>query len=197
MKVSIIIPTYNRADKLYISLLSLTNQTFKDFEVIVCDDGSIDNTKEVVEGFSSQLNITYNSDNNFGGPAKPRNRGIRLAKGEIIAFLDSDDWWFPNKLEVSLKYLQQYDFIYHDLQKYNSHSVFKGIVKGRILSGDVFKNLLINGNCIPNSSVMIKRNIIELVGYFSEDKNLIAVEDYEYWLRVSLVTSNFFISKKH
>jgi len=86
--ISVIIPTYNRSKELKRCLESLTRQTYKKFEVIVCDDGSTDNTKEVVNSYRNVLNIIYIKDENFGGPARPRNNGIKLSNGEYIAFLD-------------------------------------------------------------------------------------------------------------
>jgi glycosyltransferase involved in cell wall biosynthesis len=187
--VSIIIPTYNRANDLDRCLKSLQNQTYKNFEVLVCDDGSTDNTEEIVAKYNSILTIKYIKDDNFGGPASPRNNGISEAKGDWICFLDSDDWWYPNKLEVSLPYLEDYDLIYHDLDIYTNVQKSNGVAKGRILNGNIAKDLIINGNGIVNSSVLIRKNIVDLVGKITEDKNLIAVEDYDYWIRVAKVTN--------
>jgi glycosyltransferase involved in cell wall biosynthesis len=102
VSVSVIIPTYNQSKDLNRCLLSLVDQTFKNFEVIICDDGSYDDTKQIVRQFHSKLEIKYLYNANFGGPAHPRNCGIKAAKGEYIAFLDSDDWWCNNKLEFSI-----------------------------------------------------------------------------------------------
>ena len=191
MLVSIIIPTYNRADKLNRCLKSLEQQTCKNFEVIICDDGSTDHTRDVVELYKGKLDLIYNYDTNFGGPAKPRNKGLQSAKGQFIAFLDSDDWWYPSKLEVSLRYLKDFDIVYHDLDKYVTDEIKKGIEHARPVKEDVFKDLLINGNALNNSSVVIRKSIVEKVGYFSEDINLIAVEDADYWIRVAKVTAKF------
>lgn len=190
-KVSIVIPTYNRGDQLRICLKSLQEQSFKNFEVLVCDDGSTDNTFTVVEEFKDVLNLNYIKDVNFGGPAKPRNNGLKQAKGEIIAFLDSDDWWYPNKLEVSIPYFSDYDLVYHDLDIYKSLEKSNGVAKGRVLSGNIAKDLLLNGNGIINSSVLIRKSIVDLVGEITEDKNLIAVEDFDYWIRAAKITDRF------
>ena len=189
--VSVVIPTYNRANDLERCLKSLENQTFKNFEVVVCDDGSTDDTEEVVRRFDSVLTIQYIKDENFGGPARPRNNGIKKAKGNVIAFLDSDDWWYPNKLEVSLKCLEKYDFVYHNLDKYYSLHKTKGKVYGRELYDNITKDLLVNSNGIPNSSVMIRKAVVDKIGFITEDKGLIAVEDVDYWLRASLVSNKF------
>jgi len=189
--VSIIIPTFNRKDQLRVCLKSLQGQTFKNFEVIVCDDGSTDDTKDVINDFNGILNLIYIKDKNFGGPAMPRNNGLQKAKGNIIAFLDSDDWWYPSKLEVALPFLSEYDLVYHDLDIFNSQQKHKGIAKGRVLNNKITKDLIINGNGINNSSVLVKKKIIDLVGNITTDKNLIAVEDYDYWIRISQVSNRF------
>lgn len=189
--VSIIIPTYNRANDLQRCLESLSNQSYKNFEVLVCDDGSTDNTEEIVKKFESGLAIQYIKDVNFGGPAKPRNNGINEAKGNVIAFLDSDDWWYPNKLEVSLSYLEEYDLVHHDLDIYVNLKESKGVARGRVLKGEILKDLIINGNGIVNSSVIVRKTIVDLVGEITEDKNLIAVEDNDYWIRISKITDKF------
>mgnify|MGYP003450178492 CR=1 FL=1 len=191
--VSVIIPTYNRAFELDRCLNSLVNQTVNCFEVIVCDDGSTDNTSEVVEKYKTLLNITYLKDVNFGGPSRPRNNGIKQSQGDIIAFLDSDDWWYPNKLEVSMKYIVDYDIVYHNLEIKSDNNKFRGVVKSKKLDEfNVFKDLIINGNPIPNSSVLIKKDIVNIIGFVSEEEELIAVEDYDFWIRVSRHTNKFY-----
>lgn len=189
--VSVIIPTYNRANDLQRCLESLINQSYKNFEVLVCDDGSTDHTEEIVKKFESKLTIQYIKDVNFGGPAKPRNNGIKKAKGNVIAFLDSDDWWYPNKLEVSVNYLNEYDLVHHNLDIYVNINKPKDIARGRAFKGDILKDLIINGNGIVNSSVLVKKTIVDLVGEITENKNLIAVEDNDYWIRIAKLTDRF------
>ncbi|WP_276091100.1 glycosyltransferase [Pedobacter sp. JY14-1] len=184
---SIIIPTFNRAEKLVRCLNSLVEQTFKNFEVIVCDDGSTDETSSVIDAFNGKLHLKYLCSENFGGPARPRNNGITASKGEYIAFLDSDDWWYSQKLERMLGYIGHYDLIYHDLDKYGPSGRLKGVINGRQINH--FKEILVSGNGIPNSSVVISRALIQQVGPISEDVNLIAVEDTDYWIRVLKVSN--------
>lgn len=198
LKVSVIIPTFNRSVELKRCLESLASQTYKNFEVIVCDDGSTDNTMEVTFEFSSRLDIKYSFENNSGGPAKPRNRGIKISSDDatIIAFLDSDDWWYPKKLEECVKYIKEYDLVYHDLDMYRSENKKVGVVKGRKMKNPILEDLLIFGNGIPNSSVLIKKSLINIVGDFDEDKRLIATEDADYWIRVSQYSNKFFYLNK-
>ncbi len=189
---SVIIPTYNRANNLGRCLASLVAQSYKNFEVIVCDDGSTDNTKEVVESYRSQLDIVYSQGEHWGGPAVPRNRGIALARTKWICFLDSDDWWYPNKLEECAKYLNSADVIYHDLDVYDNSSgrLFRRM-HSRQLTDDPFTDLMLNNNALPNSSVVVRKGILEQVGGMTEDKKLVSTEDFDCWLKIARVTKRF------
>jgi glycosyltransferase involved in cell wall biosynthesis len=194
---SVIIPTYNRGDSLIKVLNSLVNQTYKNFEVIVCDDGSVDNTEEVVNSFKDIINVKYFWMENWGGPARPRNIGINKSVGKWICFLDSDDWWYSNKLESCLPFINEYDLIYHSLDIFDCNKQIKTYKKiGKKLNSDVLKNLIINGNVIPNSSVVVNKSLLLKAGNISEEKSLVAVEDYDMWLRIAKITSKFkFINK--
>ena len=190
---SIVIPTFNRAEKVSRALKSVLNQSFSDFEVLVMDDGSTDNTAEVVEKFSDSR-IKYEWGKNFGGPAAPRNRGWKLAQGKYIAFLDSDDWWVSTKLEESLKVLDQgFDLVYHDLYivKKNDQKYFFKKVHSRKFKSPVFNDLLNYGNGIFNSSVVVRKDKLDAVGGLSEDPDFIASEDFDLWLRIAKVTDKF------
>jgi len=188
---SIIIPTYNSADKLKNALDSVMQQTFKDFEVIVCDDGSTDHTREVVNGFSSRLNIKYLWGEHWGGPARPRNNGIKAAQGDYIAFLDADDQWYANKLEISKRFLSDADVVFHDFDIYTprGRTRFKKI-KGRYLRRPVFVDLMRNENALTNSGVVVRKSILEEVGGLNEGF-LTCVEDFDLWLKISRVTEKF------
>lgn len=194
-KFSIIIPTYNRAKLLKRCLDSLCSQTYQNFEVIVCDDGSIDDTNLIVSQFESRLNLKYIYEENWGGPARPRNNGIKESSGEWICFLDSDDWWRMDKLEKCLPFLQNYDIIYHDLvmlSEVTLNSIENAFVfKARDLEKDILRDLLINGNPIANSSVVMRKTIVNKVGKITEDRSLIAIEDFDYWVRSTSHTKRF------
>ena len=193
-RVSVVVPTYNRANELRRCLDSLKEQTIDDFEVLICDDGSTDETAEVAKKYSPFLDITYDYAKNFGGPACPRNRGIKLARAPYIAFLDSDDWWMPQKLEESLKYLEQgADVVYHDLflaTKSDQRFYWKK-ARTRDLKKPVFDDLIINGNALHNSSVMVRKELLVAIKGLSEDQNLIAGEDYDAWVRIAQLTDKF------
>jgi glycosyltransferase involved in cell wall biosynthesis len=193
-RVSVIVPTYNRAADLRRCLDSLVGQTFKDFEVLVCDDGSTDNTAVVVAPYKDALKLTYHWDENFGGPARPRNTGLRLARGNYVAFLDSDDWWAPRKLAESVRRLDAgADFVYHDLHiaRSSRQKIYWRRQRTRALAAPAYDDLLLNGNAICNSSVVLRRDILLAAGGFSEDRALIAWEDYDTWLRVARATDRF------
>ena len=193
-RVSVIVPTYNRAPEIARCLESLVHQTITDFEVIVCDDGSTDDTREVVAAFREQLRLQFHWAANFGGPARPRNAGLQLAQGKYVAFLDSDDWWTPDKLAQSLRRLDAgADIVYHDLYRVRSmrQRRYWRRVRSRRMVAPVFRDLLQRGNAMPNSSVVVRCELMHKIGGFSEDRSLIAWEDYDAWLRLARLNARF------
>lgn len=188
---SIIIPTYNRAEKVRACLISLSKQTFSDFEILVCDDGSSDHTKKVVEEFVAEgLNIRYFYNDNWGGPAFPRNIGIKNAKADWVCFLDSDDAWYEQKLDRCRQYIDKYDFICHEADIMTGTQKI-GRMKCRSLNKHVYEELLTLGNSIITSSVCLKREIAVAMGGFPEIKELVAVEDFDLWLRIAKAGHSF------
>ena len=191
--ISIIIPTYQRCSKLKIALKSVFSQTYDNYEILIIDDGSKDGTKEMVESFNDER-IFYIWQNHSGCPANPRNKGIKAAKGEWVAFLDSDDWWSPNKLKNCMHYSNnEVDLIYHDLEIASDKQNFfkRKIIKTRQLKKPVLIDLLLNGNLISNSSVIVRRKFLISVGYIDEREELTAAEDYHTWLKISKLTDKF------
>lgn len=189
--ISVIIPTYNHARFIGRAIESVLNQTYKKFEAIIVDNYSDDGTEGIVNSYNDNR-IKYLKFRNFGVIAASRNYGISHSKGEYIAFLDSDDWWYPKKLEVSRKYLNNADIIYHPLDVYTPKGK-KILRKTRVrrLKKPVFLDLIRNGNALPNSSVTVKRSIIKEAGGLTEDKSIVAFEDYDLWLRISKLTDKF------
>ena len=191
--VSIVIPTYNRVEELKRAVKSIYSQTFKNWEIIVIDNNSEDNTKEYIKELNNNK-IKFFSTNNNGVIAKSRNIGIQKAKGTYLAFLDSDDWWDPRKLEISLKYLNQgASIVYHDLYRVKRKNQFFHISKAktRHLEAPVLEDLLFNGWAINNSSVVIVKNLLQSIGGLSEKKELVGAEDYDAWLKISKITESF------
>jgi glycosyltransferase involved in cell wall biosynthesis len=180
--VSVIIPTYNRSSLLLEALDSVFKQTFPDFELIVIDDGSIDGTAKALTPYKDR--IVYNFQNNQGVSAA-RNRGIRMARGPWIAFLDSDDLWLPEKLESQIRFFSQYPeaLICQTEEIWIRHGRrVNPLKKHRKYSGNIFAPSL--RLCLVSpSAVMIKKDLFEQVGFF--DETLPACEDYDLWLRIS------------
>lgn len=180
---SVVIPTYNRAGALHRCLTSLVEQEYKNFEVIVCDDGSTDNTREVVESFQRTLNVKFDYAENWGGPAKPRNRGINLSSGLYVCFLDSDDWWKPNKLLVIKNNIsEKYSVYYHTLMITNSTNELRKIRCRKIDNNNPKIDLLVNLNTLPTSSVCIASALLKKTSGFSLDKEIVGLEDYKFWI---------------
>ena len=192
--VTVVIPTYNRADLLRRCLCSLVEQTFKNFDVVVCDDGSTDHTGSVTSEFSTLLRMRYLWAANSGGAAVPRNRGWRASSATYIAFLDSDDWWTPEKLQRCFDALERgADLVFHDLYICGevSRRGKRKILRSGTPKEPVTEALLCSGLSIPNSSVVVRRSILEEVGGFCEESALTAVEDLDCWIRASRVTERF------
>ena len=191
--VSIIIPTYNRAEDLKRAISSVLAQSYDKWEAVIIDNHSDDDTNNVIRSFNDARIKTYKI-NNAGVIASSRNLGISNANGKYVAFLDSDDWWNSDKLQVSVNSLESgYDFVYHPMfvVKKNNFNLFLKKTKVRDLDSKIFNDLIIGGNCINTSSVVLRKSIIDQVGGMSEDKGLIGIEDFDTWLRVAKVTQKF------
>ena len=183
---SVIIPTYNRADMLPRCIDSVLNQSFKDFELIIVDNYSEDNTAEIVQKYiEKDKRIFFVKEHNNGVIAHSRNVGIKRAKGDYICLLDSDDWFAINKLQKVYDVIKETGtpFIYHKVYEMSDQGPIGA--HGRPLSwNNKFMQMLIGGNPICNSSVTIKRDILEDSGCFSEDYSLRTVEDMDCWLKI-------------
>jgi len=192
--VSIVVPTYNRAYCLKRTIQSVLDQTLSNWELILVDNHSTDDTDDLVTSYADPR-IKYLKIHNEGVIAASRNKGIKAASGKYLAFLDSDDWWVPKKLEKSVQALEAgADFVYHDLYIMHPSWVKPRSWKRtrlRHVFEPVFRDLLLNGTAICTSSVVVRYEFMETIGGFSEDRNLIATEDYDAWLRVSKLTDAF------
>jgi glycosyltransferase involved in cell wall biosynthesis len=195
---SVIIATYNRADYLRECLDSLASQTHKNFETIIVDDGSTDNTKDIVDEFVNLITIKYLKISNSGFPGKPRNIAAKLANSEWLCFLDSDDKWTKDKLKICLSYLKDYDIVYHKLKYFGDGKPFyRNTIPSRQLKYPAFTDLMTKGNSIPLSGSIIRKNIFFRVnGFFDENASIGGLDDYDLWLKTSLITDRFkFINK--
>lgn len=191
--ISIVIPTYNRADLIPKAIQSVLDQTYQNWELIIVDNYSDDRTKEVIDSFRDPR-ISMLLIPRTGSVAASRNFGIQHSKGEWIAFLDSDDWWFPAKLSSVCKVIQNNpDLIYHDLQIVSGPEDAKSRrkTKSRKLKDPIFLDLLLNGNDIALSSVTVRKSIFMKVNGMNESPTFLAIEDYETWLRIAQITNLF------
>ena len=191
--LTIIIPTFNRADFLKESIQSVLSQSFTDFELIVVNDGSTDHTGEVAEEFPG---IHYVSCAVNSGVSHARNLGINLAKGRYICFLDSDDLWVKNKLETQIRWMESHPdcrLCYTDEIWIRKGVRVNPMNKHRKFSGDIFARSL--QLCIVSpSSVLMQASLFDEVGLFDED--LLVCEDYDLWLRISQKYPVHFIEEK-
>lgn len=172
---------------------AVQDQTFGNWEAIVVDNHSQDNTDEVIGAFKDPRFASLKIHNR-GVLAASRNLGVRQAKGEWIAFLDSDDWWTPDKLEVCFAHASdRVDLIYHDLGiARESPSFLKPRkVASRQVKKPVLVDLLVHGNAIPNSSVVVRRKLLDEIRGIDENPALCAAEDYNAWLRLARITDAF------
>lgn len=180
--VSVIIPTLNRAPILKKAIKSVLAQTWQDFELIVVDDGSHDDTADVVAKFANR--ITYIRQENRG-PAAARNLGIKKSRRPFLAFLDSDDWWDKEKLAIQLREMQQdptYLISHTQEVWYKNGSLLNQKKRHKKFHGYIFDRCL--SLCVVSvSTAMVRRELFEEVGLF--DEGLPCCEDYDFWLRVS------------
>ncbi len=182
MKVSVIIPTYNRKHTLGRAIESIISQTIKPLEIIIVDDGSNDGTREWIK--EEYPFIKYLNQNNSGVSAS-RNRGIFSANGNWIAFLDSDDEWIPEKLERQLSILssdKKAVFCHTNEIWIRNGTRVNQMRKHQKYGGYIFEKCLDMCRISPSSSI-IKKEVFDHIGYF--DESLIVCEDYDLWLRIA------------
>jgi glycosyltransferase involved in cell wall biosynthesis len=192
--VSVILPTYNRAFSLERAIRSVLRQTFQDFELILIDDGSTDNTQDIIQSIKDPR-IRYLQLEANKGAGAARNIGILASSGKYIAFQDSDDEWLPKKLEIQIKMFNENPASSPDLgvvytqfwrEGRRRRSFFQ--VKGS--QGNIQSDLM-KGNFITTQSALVKRSCIERAGAF--DPKLPCLLDWELWMRVSSYYSFAFI----
>ncbi len=184
MKVSVIVPTYNRSYLLIETINSILHQTFKDFELIIVDNCSSDNTEEVVTEFiKKDPRIKYFKHPNNGVIAINRNFGIKQAHGDFIAFCDDDDLWMTRKLEIQLEAFQKSPGMLGIATNALLFPLNLQVFKGNTDKIVTFKHNL-KKNQISNSSMMIQREVVDRIGYLDENPELRSSEDWDYWMRI-------------
>ena len=185
--ISVIIPTYNHADFLREAIASVIAQTFSDWEIIIVDNHSTDHTEEVVKSFNNPK-ITLLKIRNNGVIGASRNRGMEHAVGNWIAFMDSDDFWYPSRLSTCAQVFES-DTLAPDVISTDELMVFANSKKVKKLhhgpeSGNMYRDMLLYGNKLSPSATLVRRAFLDLNKIsFSEEPKFITVEDYDFWIR--------------
>lgn len=182
--ISVIIPSYNRGDTIKRSIESVLDQTYSNLEVIVVDDGSTDNTEEIVADLKSNKLFYYKNHTNIGACGS-RNRGVKMAKGEFIAFQDSDDEWLPEKLEKQMQFLNEIncDLVFCSMDRISDEKIEIYPPYFPDNNSSFYKQLLYE-NCTSTQTLLGKREVFENIKF---DESMPRFQDWELMLRISLV----------
>jgi glycosyltransferase involved in cell wall biosynthesis len=182
-EISVIMPVLNGEQFIHPAILSVLNQSFKNFELIIIDDGSTDNTAEIVKSYSFDERVKYFYQDNTG-LSGARNTGISLSQGDYVAFIDCDDIWYPKKIELQLKSMKKNPkagLSFGWISYIDERDRFIGYKEYRIYN-NFYENLIL-GNYVDNGSVpLIKRECFDKIGYFDPT---IAGEDWDMWIRIA------------
>jgi glycosyltransferase involved in cell wall biosynthesis len=187
-RVSVIVPTYNRADLLSQTIESILEQSYSDVEIVVIDDGSVDRTDVVLAGYDGRIKLKKQPN---AGLSAARNEGLRLCSGEFIVFLDSDDLLLPGKIESQVGYLRTHesvDVVYSDgyimKQDGTLHPLDPFVVRFPPERWTDLAELLLSRNLFAVHTAMVRRHALPVDGPF--DTELRALEDWDLWLRLAL-----------
>lgn len=198
---SVIITTYNSEKYIRRTIKCLQRQSYKNFEIIFIDDASSDQTIKIIKSFKLINSNIEVLKKNFGGPSKGRNLGLKKAKGKWIVFLDADDFWKKDILQIvfnNIKINKHFEVFSTREICVNKNDSTKKNIKFFDYKNEYFYNFLIYGNQLsPSSSFLslkfLKKNKLE----FSELKKFISVEDYDFWLKLARLNARFFYIKKY
>lgn len=194
--VSVVMPAYNAEKYIDESIVSVIKQTFTDWELIVVDDGSTDTTAKIIKKYAdadSRIRYIYQQNKRLGAA---RNTAIQAAKGEWIAFLDSDDLWLPQKLEKQLEAAKSFEtdvtftngyILYEENGQSEEYNSMYGAFTGR----EIYR-FLFWGNFIPVLSVLLKKSVADKIGFQDESPYVYGCEDWDYWMRISKSGATFF-----
>lgn len=191
ISISVVIPTFNREKLLLRAIKSVLGQTYPVVEILICDDGSDDNSIASIMELNNPK-IKWIKCGRNGRPAIPRNIGIRESNCEWIAFLDSDDEWLPDKIERQVQIIKNGALAVCT----NANRIIEERKQGNYCNfhrTKIIFNDLIFSNYIICSSVIINKSIIETTAYFSEDEELKAIEDYDLWFKISTRVDFYYI----
>jgi len=186
LTVSVVIPTYNGSRYLADAIRSVLAQSYRIQEIIVVDDGSHENIQKIVQPFLP--NVTYLRQDN-AGPAAARNRGISVATGDLIAFLDDDDLWHSGKTEVQIQYFHKNSncgLVYSYPQLIDMYGVIIPHKTPQVLpSGDIYRKLLKGNRITSPSAIIVRRDVFQKIGLFDENRDCISCEDYDLFVRIA------------
>lgn len=196
--VSVIMPAYNAERYIAESIQSVLDQSYGNWELVVVDDGSTDKTAETVQRFAAGDSRVKCISQRNSGQGKARNTGIENSSGSLIAFLDSDDLWLPEKLERQVQFLidTKVDVVYSDIIIFYDVDTDLGptefpTVTGKSEGRKMFDLLLLE-NRIPVASVVLRREIFNVAGPFEESRTYQACEDYDLWLKLAAQGALFY-----
>ena len=194
---SVVIPNFNHGRYLKDSIDSVLYQDFKNWELLIIDNYSTDNSDEVISSYNDSR-IRVFKINNEGIIAKSRNLGIKNAKAEWIAFLDSDDIWYFNKLSRLIELTDKnFDIICSNEYRYDLKGGVKKPLYYNLKSNNFYRELLLKGNALSTSATIVSRDFLNKhkLG-FSESLDFITVEDYDFWMQIALKNGSFGFCKE-
>jgi glycosyltransferase involved in cell wall biosynthesis len=198
--VSVVLPTYNRKAVLLEAIASVRAQSVTDLEILVCDDGSTDGSREAVLALAAaDARIQWLQGEHSGLPGTNRNRGIRAARGEWIAFQDSDDLWLPHKLATQLAVLRaapEAAFIYSYAAELRPDGSTRRMTPFRVQRDGQMLETLLFYSLIQTPTVLVRRALLERAGPFDESLRLTIGEDYELFLRLAALTPFHFVAEE-
>ncbi|KXK45386.1 MAG: glycosyl transferase family 2 [Chlorobi bacterium OLB5] len=194
--ISVILITYNAEEFVRLAIDSVLNQTYRDFELIIIDDGSIDNTIEIIKDYTSKsdriISMFYEHSGNVG---KLRNEAIKISKGEYIAIIDGDDIWSEEKLMLQIQFMEQFDLICTNANEIDSAN---NIIKVRYFQENIPEKLTLDflayKNYVITSSVLMRKDIVIKAGMFEDDVG-IRGEDYILWLNIAQIGNILFLDR--
>jgi glycosyltransferase involved in cell wall biosynthesis len=195
--VSIIVPVYNGTKYLERTVKTLVGQSYENFELLLINDGSTDNSNDLIVKLASSDNRIKPLNKVNGGIANARNYGIKHAKGEFVAFCDQDDFWLPEKLtrQIPLFENKKVGLVYsYSIKEFTFPISKKVIVSKNNGRGKVFNSLVFE-NLVPTCSVVVRKSVFDQAGLFNEKRELMGVDDWDVWLRCSLVTDFDFVDE--
>ncbi len=184
-RVSVILPTYNKASLVAQAVESVLAQTYRDFEIVVVDDGSTDATREALSRYGDRIVYIFQEN---AGPGAARNTAIRASKGDLLAFLDHDDMMSPIKLACQVAYFDEHPevgAVYTGWQYVNDQGTEVLSEVRPAHEGEILKDLLREGTLFPSVAAMVRRSVAERVGLFDETRTLQSCEDIDFWIRVA------------